>query len=148
MPSEAPGTYVGAYARCLDPAGRLLLVHLARGLDEGRWTLPGGGVEWGEHPDAAVVRELEEETGISDVGRVQVAAVYSHTYERSARRPYPPFHHVGIVYDVVAGSFDLRFEQDGSTDRCEWFTETAARDLPLVPLAQFAVNLTWPKPKP
>ena len=146
MPTEAPGTYNGAYALCRDPSGRLLLVRLARGRDEGRWTLPGGGVEWGEHPDAAVVRELEEETGISDVHGMQVAAVYSHIYERSARRPYPPVHYVGILYDVVAGSFDLRFEQGGSTDRCEWFTETEARALPLVPLAQFAVDLTWPKP--
>ena len=146
MPSEAPGTYVGAYARCLDPEGRLLLARMARGLDGGRWTLPGGGVEWGEHPDAAVVRELEEETGISDVRCVQVAAIYSDTYERTAQRPYPPVHYVGIVYDVVSGSFDLRFEQGGSTDRCEWFTETEARALPLVPLAQFAVDLTWPRP--
>ena len=146
MPSEAPGTYVGAYARCLDPAGRLLLVRMARGLDEGRWTLPGGGIEWGEHPDAAVVRELEEETGISDIRKVQVAATYSHTYERTAQRPRPPFHHIGIIYDITPGALDLSFEQDGSTDRCAWFTETEARALPLVPLAEFAVNLTWPKP--
>ena len=145
MPSDSPGTYIGAYALCRDPSGRLLLVRLAHGLDEGRWTLPGGGVEWGEHPDAAVVRELDEETGISDVRGVQVAAIYSHTYERTARRPYPPVHYVGIVYHVAPGLLDLRFEQDGSTDRCGWFTEAEARALPLVPLARFAVDLTWPK---
>ena len=146
MQSETPGTYVGAYARCGDPEGRLLLVRMARGLDEGRWTLPGGGVEWGEHPDATVVRELEEETGISDVRCVQVAAIYSHAYERTGQRPSRPVHYVGIVYHVTLGMFDLRFEQDGSTDRCDWFTETEARALPLVPLAEFAVNLTWPVP--
>ena len=146
MPSESPGTYVGAYARCRGPEGRLLLVRMARGLDKGRWTLPGGGIEWGEHPDATVVRELEEETGISDIRKVQVAASYSHTYERTRQRPYPPFHHIGLVYDVAPATFELRYEQDGSTDRCGWFTESEARALPVVPLAQFAVNLTWPKP--
>ncbi|MDE0447218.1 MAG: NUDIX domain-containing protein [Spirochaetaceae bacterium] len=146
MPSEAPGTYIGAYARCRDPEGRLLLVRMARGLDEGRWTLPGGGIEWGEHPDAAVVRELEEETGISDIGRFKVAACYSRTYKRTAKRPYPPVHHIAIIYEITPASLDLSFEQDGSTDRCGWFTEAEARALPLVPLAQFAVNLTWPKP--
>ena len=141
MASETPGTYTGAYACCRDPSGRLLLVRMARGLDRGRWTLPGGGIEWSEHPDAAVVRELEEETGISDVRGVQVAAIYSHTYRRTEQRPY---HYVGIIYEVSLGTLDLRCERDGSTDRCDWFTETEARALPLVPLAEFAVNLTWP----
>ena len=44
-------------------SGRLLLVRIAGGLDKGFWTLPGGRIEWGEHPDAALLRELEEETG-------------------------------------------------------------------------------------
>ncbi len=31
---------------------------------EGRWTLPGGGVQWGEHPEHALMREVFEETGL------------------------------------------------------------------------------------
>jgi len=143
--TDIPGTYVGAYAWCRDPSDGLLLVHMSRGLDAGRWTMPGGGVEWGEHPDAAVLRELEEETGISEVRHVQVAAIYTHTYQRTAQRPNPPFHHIGIVYEMTPERFELQFEEDGSTDRCEWFTETEARALPLTPLAEFAVDLTWPK---
>ena len=143
--TDTPGTYVGAYAWCRDPSDRLLLVHMSRGLDAGRWTMPGGGVEWGEHPDTAVLRELEEETGISEVRHVQVAAIYTHTYQRTAQRPYPPFHHIGIVYEMTPERVELQFEEDGSTDRCEWFTETEARALPLTPLAKFAIDLTWPK---
>jgi len=29
-----------------------------------RWTLPGGGIDFGEHPRDAVVREVYEETGL------------------------------------------------------------------------------------
>ena len=123
----------------------VLFVRRASRYGRGNWQIPGGFVDREETLDAAVVRELEEETGISDVRKVQVAAIFSHTYERTARRPYPPVHHVGIVYHVAPGLFDLRFEQDGSTDRCGWFTEAEARALPLVPVAQFAVGLTWPK---
>ncbi len=33
----------------------------------GAWTLPGGGVEHGEDPRAAVIREVQEETGLTVV---------------------------------------------------------------------------------
>lgn len=34
-------------------------------LGAGRWGLPGGGIDRGEYPEKAAVRELYEETGIS-----------------------------------------------------------------------------------
>ena len=94
--NDTPGTHVGAYGWCRDSASRLLLVRIKAGLeDAGRWTMPGGGVEWGEHPDAAARREIEEETGISEFRGMQVTAIYSHTYARTTRRPRPALHHIG-----------------------------------------------------
>ena len=144
--NDTPGTHIGAYGWCRDPAGRLLLARIKAGLeDAGLWTMPGGGVEWGEHPDAAARREMAEETGISEFCGMQVTAIYSRTYARTARRPRPALHHIGIVYEMTPERFELQFEEDGSTDRCQWFTETEARALPLTPLAEFAIDLTWPK---
>jgi 8-oxo-dGTP diphosphatase len=47
----------------IEEAGRVLLV--LRDIEPGRglWGLPGGYVDWNEHPEAAVVRECLEETG-------------------------------------------------------------------------------------
>jgi 8-oxo-dGTP diphosphatase len=44
--------------------GRVLLVRRGRPPQQGRWSVPGGRVEWGELLAAAVEREVLEETGI------------------------------------------------------------------------------------
>ncbi len=48
----------GAYAVIQDDAGRILTVFV-----RGRYHLPGGGINEGEDPFAAVHREIMEETG-------------------------------------------------------------------------------------
>ncbi len=56
-----PTFTVGAFAVVRDAEGAVLL---GRRADRDLWTLPGGAVEHGETPWAAVVRETREETGI------------------------------------------------------------------------------------
>jgi 8-oxo-dGTP diphosphatase len=53
---------VGAVVR--DDAGRLLLIRRGQEPSRGLWSLPGGRVEPGETLEAAVVREVREETGL------------------------------------------------------------------------------------
>src|SRR3954464_9521483 len=65
----------GAVVR--DGAGRILLVRRANEPGRGLWSLPGGRVEPGEAEEAAVVREVLEETGLvvrveALVGRVSI----------------------------------------------------------------------------
>src|SRR3954463_11621377 len=89
---------VGAYGICRDAAGRVLLARNS-GLSEfpGQWTLPGGGVEQGEHPDQAVVREFGEETGL----RVRIDGLHTVTAD-VLRLPAGPLEHTDrLVYDVT-----------------------------------------------
>lgn len=44
--------------------GKVLLVKGSRGFTEGRWTLPGGFVRFGEDPAQGLERELNEELGV------------------------------------------------------------------------------------
>lgn len=53
---------VGAIVQ--DRAGRILLIERGRPPAEGMWSLPGGRVEPGEGAEAAIVREVLEETGL------------------------------------------------------------------------------------
>src|SRR5690606_41440322 len=61
-----------AYGLVTDPGGRLLLSLIAPGYPgEGTWHLPGGGVDDGEDPRAALRRAVPEETGQhAGVGRL------------------------------------------------------------------------------
>ena len=139
---DEPGRLVlGAYALCVRDEA-LLLARMAPTVtfDAGAWTLPGGGVEFGEHPDAAVLRELHEETGL--VGEPgPLLGVYSRRNDRSASRRAPPVHHVGLVYDVRVPGDPLVAEANGTTDLCAWVPIDALGALPLVDLASFGVEL-------
>lgn len=69
-----------------DSAGRLLLIRRAHAPSAGLWTLPGGRVEPGETDDAAVIRELREETGLEVLPR-RLVGVLEH----------PPY----LIHDYV-----------------------------------------------
>jgi 8-oxo-dGTP diphosphatase len=136
-----PGhVYVSAYAICVRD-GQMLLVRNAPGrYDTGKWTLPGGGLNWGETPADAVLRELTEETGL--IGHApRLADIFSATYARTQERPFDPLHHIAIVYFVDTLSGELRDEQHGSTDRCAWFPLADLDTLPLVVMAQLGREL-------
>ena len=82
----------------------------------GLWSLPGGGVEQGEHPDDTVVREFREETGLD----VRVVGLRTVTADVARLRSGDLEHTDRIVYDVEAVGGVLRAEVGGTTDRVVW----------------------------
>jgi ADP-ribose pyrophosphatase YjhB (NUDIX family) len=124
---------VAAYGIARD-GDLVLLSRLSRSPHQGRWTLPGGGLDFGERPADAVVREVHEETGLHV--RVEElldadAELWSFTKDDGRREA----HAVRFVYrvTVLGGTLGV-VEVDGSTDDARWWPVS---DLPeLTPMAE------------
>lgn len=67
----------------IDPDGRVLLAQRPEGKSmAGLWEFPGGKIEPGETPEAALIRELHEELGIDTWKNCLAPLTFaSHTYE-------------------------------------------------------------------
>lgn len=113
------------------------------------WTLPGGGLDHGEDPREAVVREIYEETGLrAEVGLT--SHVFSmHLADTWRRGRRVDAHSVRIVYDgwVAPDAPAPRvMEVDGSTADAAWQPISAVLDgsLPTVSLVIEALNAVLP----
>ncbi|WP_183099856.1 NUDIX domain-containing protein [Nocardioides pelophilus] len=124
---------------------RILLSRLSERVTKNElWTLPGGGVDHGEDPRTAVVREVYEETGLrAEIG--PTARVFSMHVEDTWRRGRRvDAHSVRIVYDgwVAADAPEPQvMEVDGSTSDAAWQPIAAVLDgsLPTVGLVTEAL---------
>jgi ADP-ribose pyrophosphatase YjhB (NUDIX family) len=103
---------IGAFAIIFDDAGHVLLCH-RRDMD--LWTLPGGGMESGELPTDAAIREVKEETGL-DVTIRRLVGVYG--------KPDRDDLVFAFVCEVTGG----QLSETDESDTCRYF---ALDDIPL-----------------
>ena len=134
---------VSAYA-LLHCSNRILLCRLSKVVPrwKGYWTLPGGGLDFGERPEDAVVREVREETGLMIEVRsvADIDSIFDTTGEDE-------FHGIRVIYHATITGGALRSELSGSTDLCMWHRLHPTPDIPLVDLADVGVQVAqqaWP----
>ena len=100
---------VAAYAVVVSTRGLLATLYSSRTAVDGRWGMPGGGIDPGEEPGAAVVREVHEETAQDVELGALVAVQSSHwavrlVYRATCAEPEDP-----RVLDVGGTTADARW---------------------------------------
>ena len=131
MNTPQPVVLVVAVA-LVDPDGRVLMAQRPEGKSmAGLWEFPGGKVESGETPEAALIRELAEELGIA----VKEACLAPFTF---ASHTYDAFHLLMPLYicrrwdgtPMVRHHAALKWVRP--RDMKDW--PMPAADLPLIPM--------------
>ena len=125
---------------------RVLLARLSvHAVETGRWTLPGGGVDHGESPESALIREVMEEAGLSLTVKTLIGVQDSHLTGNAPDGRREDFHAVNLVYEaeVPIGAEPVVREVDGTTDAVEWVAvaDIASGAVPVTDLVRFALAL-------
>jgi 8-oxo-dGTP diphosphatase len=132
-------TRVAAYA-VIERQGEVLLTHWRRGRMHG-WTLPGGGIEPGEDPRDAAVREVLEETGLSaTLGDLLGVDSRVLVREEVKRGSSSELHTIRIVYRAQVEEAPLQHEIDGSSDEARWISLDRLHELRTLSLVRVGLQ--------
>ncbi|RYB93467.1 NUDIX domain-containing protein [Nocardioides oleivorans] len=140
---------VAAYAlvrRGATGEGEVLLTRLSpRAAHPGRWTLPGGGVDHGEHPSVALAREVEEECGLTcEVGEL-LGVHDTHFSGHAPSGRIEDYHGIHLVHRATVGAGEPRVQEvGGTTDEVAWVPVADVRsgEVPVLDLVTYALAMS------
>ena len=143
MPDAIRTQRLGAYAVVI-VGDRILLTRISPvGYPAGTWTLPGGGVDHGESPHDAVVRELYEETGLRALSSRLVDVHDVHVVAPGRGDRYEDYHGVHLLYAVAVDpdATPHVVELDGTTDVARWvaIADVGTQVGPVLPMVEHAL---------
>ena len=108
----------------IDPDGRVLLAQRPEGKSlAGLWEFPGGKVEPGETPEAALIRELKEELDIDTWSSCLAPLTF-------ASHSYPDFH---LLMPLFACRRWQGIPRPTEGQSLAWVKPSAMRDYPMPP---------------
>jgi 8-oxo-dGTP diphosphatase len=132
---------LGAYAWC-ERDGAVLLTRVSpHGPGGGLWTLPGGGLDFGEDPQDGATREVREETGYA-VALGELVGIRNDVLEPAETISGHRVQTVGLLYRGTITGGELATEFEGSTDAAAWIPLGDLDALPSVALLAWARRTT------
>ncbi|MFC7491413.1 MULTISPECIES: NUDIX hydrolase [unclassified Knoellia] len=140
---------IAAYAVVRSSHGVLVTELSTRTNAAGLWNLPGGGLDPGEEPADAVVREVHEETGQHVVGVELLTVLTRHWVGRAPSGRVEDFHAVRLFHTAHCPqpTDPVVLDVGGSTSAARWVSEADLAGLPLassVPEALAVAGVTVP----
>lgn len=132
---EWPGVGTGALVVA---QGSLLMVRRAGAHGAGTWSVPGGWVEFGEHPGAGAEREVLEETGVTV--KAHSSAGWTSVYHEDER-----IHAVTLWVACTYVSGEPTVVEPDKCPEVRWVPRREIATLPLFqPLALYLVGPDGP----
>lgn len=95
-------------------------------ISSGQWTLPGGGIRFGEDPRDCAIRELREETGI-----------IADSSSLSTHKEYRALSQSGLRFDCVAFRLELSTRPEL---RLRFFEISDAQWVPMARVGEYNLN--------
>lgn len=128
MRREYPGSPIPGVGAIIFSEEDILLVRRGNEPSKGRWGLPGGVVELGERVEDAIVREVEEETGLCVKPRRLLNVLDSITKDEEGQIQ---FHYILSEFLCEKTGGKLRASSDVSDAR--WFHLSSLGSLKMSP---------------
>ncbi len=117
---------VGIGAVIINRDGKILLMKRGEKSqnEKGKWSVPGGALEFGETPQECIVREVKEETNL-EIKPIKQLEPFNHFI------PHEKQHWIalGFICQVVKGK--LKNLEPNQTDDIRWFSLSDTKTLPL-----------------
>ena len=128
--------HFGVYGICIDD-GKILMIKKARGPYKGTYDLPGGSLEYGEHLDEAIEREMMEETGRKILDKKFLGLnMYLSSYVGS-RGDMLSMHHIGAYYIANLAPGDIKTTADGEDSLgAEYISLDKISEIKIAPIAE------------
>lgn len=98
----------------------------------GHWDLPGGGLEWGNSPQAELTREIKEEMPL-DTTWVAIQPSY---FVAGNATENPELTIANVIYECTLASLDFT-----PTSECEVIRFISAADVPTEPMSDGVLGL-------